>query len=67
MDRDLKQTSFLGLTPDQRKQMNQKYQYLKADKNYLNLPLYELADKLERNFGIGNRFKNDVNIDMAAV
>lgn len=67
LDRDLKQTSFLGLSPDQRKQMNQKYQYLKADKNYLNFPLYELADKIERNFGIWNRFKNDVNIDIPTV
>jgi hypothetical protein len=61
LDRDLKQTYFFSLSPDQKKQMNHKLQYLKSDKNYLNGPLYELAEKVERNFSIENRFKSDVD------
>jgi hypothetical protein len=63
LDRDLKQTYFFQLNPEQRKQMNLKYQHVKS-KEYLNGSLYELADKMERNFSIWNRFKNDVTTDM---
>ncbi len=65
LDRDLKQTFFYSLTGEQRKEWNRKLQYLKSDKNYLNAPLYELAEKIERNFSISNRFKTAVDIDTA--
>jgi len=61
LDRDLKQAYVISLPPDQRKLVNQNFTRLKSDKNYLNFPLYDIADRLYRNCGITNRFRTSVN------
>lgn len=61
LDRDLKQTAMLGLSPEQKRLINEDNKKLKSDKNWLNVPLYDIADKLYRNCGITNRFKNSVD------
>lgn len=58
LDRDLKQTSFLSLSPEQRKIMNARAQKLRSNKNYLNVSLYDLADRLYRSCGIANGFRD---------
>lgn len=58
LDRNLAQTAFLSLSPEQRKATNARIQKIKTDQNVLNFPLYELAEKLYRNNGIINRFKD---------
>lgn len=62
LDRDLKQAHMFTVLPEQRKLVNQDYTRLKSNQNYLNIPLYEVADRLYKNCGITNRFKSWVTI-----
>lgn len=55
-DRDIYQSRLFSLSPEERKNLSRKKSLLSFPK-YINKGLYELADKLERNFWIPNSFK----------
>ncbi len=56
-DRDVYQSTLFSASPDERKILSKKKSGFASPK-YINKDLYELAQKLERNFWVPNRFKN---------
>lgn len=55
-DRDLYQSILFSTSPEERKILSRKKSEFSSPK-YINRDLYELAQKLERNFWVPNRFK----------
>lgn len=60
LDKDLRQAYMYGLPQDQKKLVNQGLVKLKKE-NYLNFRLYDLAEKMYRDTGLPNRFKDSAD------